>query len=192
MSLLDDENILKNTAFGELDNTLRWNWIAKHATPREVVSWPENCGQSTYVDRTAHYSTGTRTTKSSYVAKIPIRPRFDGNIRIHENSCVNPEFYNDSNVKPMYGTVDTAEVSLSYVGISESLDNSREPRICAAEIGMAIHLRDVDFIPDYITFEPGTRIVFVDSNNDNINIPDCELWFVHYNPFGKFEHRKVN
>ena len=70
-------------------------------------------------------------------------------------------------------------------------DNSSEPVVRAAKAGLPILLSDVDFIPDYITFEPGTRIIFVDSNNDNINIPDCMLWFVHNNPRGKFECREI-
>ena len=33
MSILDDESIIKNTSFRELDNTLRQQWIMEHGTP---------------------------------------------------------------------------------------------------------------------------------------------------------------
>lgn len=77
--------------------------------------------------------------------------------------------------------------------ISETTHNHENlPVVCAAGTGLPILLRNVDFIPDYIAFEPGTHIIFVDSNNDNINIPDCKLWFTHHSLSGKFEYREIS
>lgn len=191
MSILDDESIIKNTSFRELDNTLRRQWIMEHGTPvipSSVEQWLKDNECNVYFDKLVSLSDEMSVVeaplKLSYTAEVPVLQYFNKNSIIHGyycsdiGCCIEPEIYH-------------LEVTLSYVIISGMNDNSREPVVRAAKTGLPILLSGVDFIPDYIAFEPGTRIIFVDSNNDNINIPDCMLWFVHNNPRGKFEYREI-
>ena len=191
MSILDDESIIKNTSCRELDNTLRQQWIMEHGTPvisPNVEQWLKDNECDVYFDKLVRLSDEMSVVppplKLSYTAEVPILQYFNKNSIIHEyyrpgiGCCIEPEIYH-------------LEVTLSRAIISGMNDNSSEPMVRAAKTGLPILLSGVDFIPDYITFEPGTRIIFVDSNNDNINIPDCMLWFVHNNPRGKFECREI-
>ena len=191
MSILDDESIIKNTSFRELDNTLLRQWIMEHGTPAipsSVEQWLEDNECDVYFDKLVllsdEMSVVEAPLKLSYTAKVPILQYFNKNSIIREyyrrdiGCCIEPEIYH-------------LEVTLSYAIISGMNDNSSEPVVRAAKAGLPILLRGVDFIPDYITFEPGTRIIFVDSNNDNIDIPNCMLWFVHNNLRGKFECREI-
>ena len=191
MSILDDESIIKNTSFRELDNTLRRQWIIEHGTPvipSNVEQWLKDNECGVYFDKLVRLSDEISVVeaplKLSYTAEVPILQYFNKNSIIHGyyhsgiGCCIEPEIYH-------------LEVTLSYAIISGMNDNSSEPVVRAAKAGLPILLSGVDFIPDYITFEPGTRIIFVDSNNDNIDIPDCMLWFVHNNPRGKFECREI-